>query len=291
MAMVWKDRQGNIVPGDDGQDRLLAWLYGTVPGRGIVSVLIRPWVSNLAGWVLSTRLSALAVEPFRKSHHIDLSEYEQRKFQSFNDFFTRRIREGKRPVAEAPEALMAPCDSKLSVYPIDGDSCFLVKERAYTMAELLKDEALAEAYQGGTLLLFRLTVGDYHRYSYIDDGTKGENTRIPGFFHTVNPAANDRYPIYKENTREYSILDSARFGRVLMMEVGATMVGRIVNHHGACTVQRGQEKGYFAFGGSTVILCLEKGMAEIDGDILENTRQGVETVVKLGQRIGTACKK
>ena len=130
---------------------------------------------------------------------------------------------------------------------------------------------------------------DYHRYCYVADGEKTGNVRIPGVLHTVNPIANDIYPIYKENAREYSILRTGIFGDILMMEVGALLVGRIVNHHGAGTVRRGEEKGYFQFGGSTVVLLLEKGKAVIDGDILANSRDHIETIVRMGEKIGGAC--
>lgn len=284
--MEWRDREGNLVPGDDGQDKLLKFIYGTTLGRIIVSFLINPWVSNLAGRIMDSKVSALAIKPFLKNSHIDMDEYEQRKFRSFNDFFTRRIREGKRPIDMEPSHLIAPCDSKLSVYPITTAARFCIKNTEYTMESLLKDKSLAKRYEGGIFLLFRLTVGDYHRYSYADSGKKGENIHIDGIYHTVNPIANDHYPIYKENTREYTILESDCFGSMLMMEVGATMVGRIVNYHGAGSVQRGQEKGRFEFGGSTLVICLEKGKAIIDADIVHNTENGIETVVKLGQKIG-----
>lgn len=288
--MEWRDRQGNPVPGDDGQDRTLAFLYGTRIGRAMVSFMVKPWVSKAAGRLMDSGVSRLAIRPFLKKSHIDISEYEDRKFTSFNDFFTRKIREEKRPVDREPTHLIAPCDSKLTVYPITADAKFTVKNRAYTMAELLRDEGLAKRYEGGVFLLFRLTVGDYHRYCYMDSGVKGENIRIPGLFYTVNPVANDHYPIYKENTREYTVLDTPCFGPVLQMEVGATMVGRIVNYHGAGAVTRGQEKGRFEFGGSTIVVCLEKDRAIIDGDLLENTRNGIETVVKFGEKIGVAAK-
>ena len=156
--MEWRDREGRLVPGDDGQDRMLTFLYGTVFGRGIVSVLVRPWVSNLAGKLMDSRISALAIKPFLRKSHIDMNEYEQRKFRSFNDFFTRRNREGKRPVDMEPGHLIAPCDSKLSVYPITAESRFCIKHTEYTLESLLKDKALAERYEGGTFLLFRLTM-------------------------------------------------------------------------------------------------------------------------------------
>lgn len=284
--MIWRDRNGNLVPGDDGQDRFLEWMYGTRPGRLLVKLMIRPGVSRAAGWLLDRRVSALAVRPFIRKNHICMDDFEQRRFRSFNDFFTRRVLPGKRPVDDAPGHLIAPCDSKLTVYDIRPDSRFRVKGTEYTLEGLLQSKELAETFLGGTLLLFRLTVGDYHRYTYIDSGFVTGSTRIPGVFHTVNPAAASRCPIYRENTREYSLLESLQFGTVLQMEVGAAMVGRIVNAPGSRNVRRGEEKGRFEFGGSTVIVLLQKGRAILDADLLRNTAQEAETVVRLGERIG-----
>ena len=284
--MSWRDRNGNIVPGDDGQDRLLEWMYGSRPGRILVSFMIRPWVSRSAGWLLDRRISALAVKPFIKSNHIDMTDFEERNFSSFNDFFTRRVKEGRRPVDMKPEHLIAPCDSKITVYPIEDNSRFRIKGVDYTLEQLLRDEELAQRFLGGTLLLFRLTVGDYHRYGYIDSGFLGEEIHMDGVYHTVNPAAASRYPIYRENTREYALLESEHFGSLVQMEVGATMVGRIVNNPGQTLVQRGQEKGRFEFGGSTVIVLLQKDAAIIDEDIRNNTSREEETVVRMGQVIG-----
>ena len=284
--MIWRDRNGNLVPGDDGQDRFLEWMYGTRPGRLLVKLMIRPGVSRAAGWLLDRRVSALAVRPFIRKNHICMDDFEQRRFRSFNDFFTRRVLPGKRPVDGTPGHLIAPCDSKLTVYDIQPDSRFRVKGTEYTLEGLLQSKELAETFLGGTLLLFRLTVGDYHRYTYIDSGFVTGSTRIPGVFHTVNPAAASRCPIYRENTREYSLLESLRFGTVLQMEVGAAMVGRIVNAPGSRNVRRGEEKGRFEFGGSTVIVLLQKGRAILDADLLRNTAQDAETVVRLGERIG-----
>lgn len=284
--MIWRDRNGNIVPGDNGQDRFLEWMYGTAPGRCLVRLMIQPWVSRSAGWLLDRRISALAVKPFIKSNHIDMTDFEQRKFRSFNDFFTRQVREGRRPVDMEPEHLIAPCDSKLTAYPIGADSRFRIKGVDYTLEQLLRDGELARHFLGGTLLLFRLTVGDYHRYGYVDSGCLGREIHLNGVYHTVNPAAAGRYPIYRENTREYALLESDHFGTLLQMEVGAAMVGRIVNNPGERMVQRGEEKGRFEFGGSTVIVLLQKDAAVIDEDILRNTREDAETVVRLGEKIG-----
>ena len=165
---------------------------------------------------------------------------------------------------------------------------FPIKNSLYRVSDLLGGDPRWEKFRNGWVLVFRLCVDDYHRYCYAADGTKDDNVRIPGVLHTVNPIANDFYPIYKENAREYSVLHTDVFGDILMMEVGALLVGRIVNHHGKASVKRGQEKGYFQFGGSTVVLLLEKDTVVIDEDILANSRDHIETIVKMGEQVGLA---
>lgn len=282
------DRSGKVVESTGNQGRLLGLLYGSAFGRAVLRVLISPVVSKAAGCFLSSRLSVGLIRPFVRKNGIDLTQFEPARYRSYNEFFSRKIRAGLRPIDREPLHLIAPCDSKLTVLPITSESRFLLKNTLYTLPDLLKNKTLAASYAGGYAMIFRLTVDDYHRYCYVDDGEKEGNVRIPGVLHTVNPIANDVYPIYKENAREYSVLHSRHFGRVLMMEVGALLVGKIVNHHGAAPVCRGQEKGYFEFGGSTVVLLLEKDKAVIDGDLLENSRQNIETVVRMGEKIGRA---
>ena len=285
-SLKQNDPRPIFAPG--GQDKFLARLYGSAAGRMLLKPLVSPAISRAAGWFLSTRLSKVFIQPFIKSNHIDMSQFDEGPFRSYNEFFSRKIRPGARPMCMEPDALISPCDSKLTALPITEASVFTLKHTPYTVESLLRSPELAGKYQGGYALIFRLTVDDYHRYCYISDGRKEDNVRIPGVLHTVNPIANDFFPIYKENAREYSLLHTEAFGDVLMMEVGALLVGRIVNHHQAASVRRGQEKGYFQFGGSTVILLLAKDAAVIDPDILANTREGLETVVRMGERIGTA---
>ena len=281
-----KHRDGRLINEPNDQDRLLAALYGSIPGRILLRPLVAPWVSRLAGRFLSSRLSVFLIRPFIRRNNIDMAQFEDVSYRSYNEFFSRKIRPEARKIDMRREILIAPCDSKLTVLPIAPDGVFSLKHTKYSLEGLLKNAALAKKYEGGFALIFRLTVDDYHRYCYAADGDKTKNTFIPGVLHTVNPIANDYYPIYKENCREYSLLMSEDFGDILMMEVGALLVGKIVNHHQEARVRRGQEKGYFQFGGSTVVLLLEKDAAEIDGDILENSGGGIETVVKMGEAIG-----
>lgn len=284
--MKYIDREGNITIEESGQDKLLDWMYHHPVGRVLLKVLIKPEISKAAGWLLNQRCSKILIQPFIRKNHIDMSLYEERDYSSYNDFFTRQIRKEYRPIEQEENALISPSDGKLSVYPVEEDSRFRIKNTDYTLETLLRSKKLAKKYQGGYVCVFRLTVDDYHRFCYVDNGRKSGNYHIPGVFHTVNPAANDVCPIYKENTREFSLLKSEHFKTVLMMEVGALMVGRIVNHQEAGYVKKGAEKGTFEFGGSTVILVLQKNAVELEENILQNTRNGYETIVKMGEKIG-----
>lgn len=273
---------------NNSQEKCLKWLYETKTGRRVLKILIKPWVSKTVGRLLNARISKIAIKPFIKKNHIDMSQYERVKYDSYNDFFMRKIKKECRPIDMNRTHFIAPCDSKLSVYKIREDSRFCIKNTQYSMQSLFRNQTIADYYQNGYLLVFRLTVDDYHRYCYVDDGETSKNYKIPGVFHTVNPLANDVYSIYKENTREFSILKSKHFGKIAMMEVGALLVGKIVNYQEQGRVKRGQEKGRFEFGGSTVILCVKENVVKIDERILENSINNIETVVKIGEKIGIA---
>lgn len=286
--MKQKFRDGRFIETENGQDRFLKLLYGSMLGRILLKPLVTPGVSQLAGRFLSCKLSCVLIKPFMKRNQIDMTQFEKITYGSYNEFFSRKIRPSARPIDFTPKHFISPCDSKLTVLPISKKSRFTLKHTAYTVSSLLKNKELAHTYHGGYAFIFRLTVDDYHRYCYVDNGHKEENIRIPGIFHTVNPIANDFYPIYKENAREYSILHSQNFGDIIMMEVGALLVGKIVNHHGKRNVKRGQEKGYFQFGGSTIVLLTKANAVKVDNDILENSKKGIETIVKYGEKIGTA---
>ena len=286
--MKQRSRDGILTEGADGQDRLLGALYGSAPGRMLLKPLTAPALSRLAGKFLSTKASRVFIKPFIQNNHIDMSQFEPVEYGSYNDFFSRRIRPEARPIDMDPRHLISPADSKLTALPITETGRFTLKHTQYTVGSLLKNPALAAEFVGGWALIFRLTVDDYHRYCYAFDGEKGENVVIPGKLHTVNPIANDFFPIYKENAREYTILRTWEFGEVIAMEVGALLVGKIVNHQVPASVKRGQEKGYFQFGGSTVVLLLKRNTAILDDDILENSQNGIETVVKFGEKIGIA---
>lgn len=282
-----KDRNGNIIESNRKQNNILRFLYNNAFGRILLKPLTAPIISEISGIFMDSALSIPIIKPFVKNNNINLSEYKSRKFTSYNDFFTRKIKSEKRPVDYRKSSLISPCDSKLTVYKINKNSIFKIKDSYYKTSDLIQNKFIAERYRNGYCLIFRLCVDDYHRYCYIDNGIKTENVFINGELHTVNPIALDKYNIYKRNCREFTIMHTENFGDVIQTEVGAMLVGRIRNHHkNIYCFSKGEEKGLFEFGGSTIVLLFENGMIDIDRDILENSVQGIETAVKYGEKIG-----
>lgn len=267
--------------------RLLPFLYTTSVGNRLLRILVSPAVSKAAGCVMNSRLSLIAVPGFIKSQNIDVSEFEKTNFSSYNDFFTRKLKPGARLLAQGDDILISPCDAKLTIFPITNDSRFLIKQGQYTVKSLLRDEKLAKQFEGGILWQLRLSVDDYHRYIYPVSGRRSHERTINGVFHTVQPIAFEHCPVYKENTRKYCIIKTKEFGTILMMEVGAMMVGRITNHEAEPGyVIRGEEKGYFEFGGSTIILLTQKGAVLPRKNILYRSARGEETRIRQGEKIG-----
>lgn len=271
------------------QDRVLRLLYGNRAGRMVLGWLIRPEVSKLVGRFMDTGLSRIMINPFIKKNDIDISVCQKNEFDSYNDFFKRKLVPGTRVVDMTDEGFVSPCDSRLTVYDIEDTErqTLNIKDSEYTVASLLRDKKLARHYRGGKLWLFRLCVDDYHRYIYNVSGKQSDVRRIEGLYHTVNPIASEYYDIYKENTREYCLIRTEDAGTVVDMEVGALLVGRIVNRYVDSTdVRRGEEKGYFEFGGSTIILLTQKDKVTPLGRIVENSRKDIETRVRQGELVG-----
>lgn len=262
----------------------LDFLYNNPVGRIFLGIAVSPFVSNVYASKNAKKSSVKKIPAFIKEHNIDMSDFEDREYKSFTDFFTRKIRYGKRPVDMTPGALISPADSKLLVYEIEKDTVMRIKGRTYTADEILGDSENAKEFAGGYALVFRLTVDDYHRFCYPDKGCLISKRFIKGKLHTVSPVSKD-HKIYMENTRSINLLKTEKFGTIAYIEVGAMLVGRIVDN-GTDVFEKGQEKGYFEPGGSTVILLVKN--VEIDKDIMEQSASGIETKVKMGERIGRA---
>ena len=267
----------------------LRFLYGSAAGRALLRPLVSRPLSQAAGRFLETGLSKGLIRPFVRASGIDTADYDLRDVRCFNDFFCRPLKAGRRPIDPDPAALVTPCDGLLTAVRVEGDTVLPVKQSRYSLARLLGDEGLARDFEGGLCLVFRLCVEHYHRYSYFESGVKGENVFLPGVLHTVRPVALADVPVFTENCREYTVIETERFGKAVQMEVGAMLVGKIVNDHPwPRAVRRGEEKGHFAYGGSTIIVLLQKDAAQLAPELLEASARGEETPVRMGQRIGSA---
>lgn len=279
---MYIDRKGVIHKNSSSQDKLLNVVYSSALLRLLIKPLTLPIVSKAAGIALDSSLSKLLIKPFIRANKIDMRDYEKKRYKSFNDFFTRRVLLNKRPIQKA--RVISPSDGRVSVYEINENSVFRVKGSDYSLFSLTRSRSLEKRFCGGTAVIIRLCPEDYHRYCYSMSGKKSCNIKIPGFFHTVNPAAFESVRVFSENTREYCLIKN-RYTCVLQMEVGALMVGRISNNDiFASRVLQGAEKGYFEFGGSTIILLLEKGVP-VRSSFIENTQLGLETLIRQGEAI------
>lgn len=272
-------------------------IYGNSIGKvGLELLIKRKFYSFLMGLVCDMKISSKKISSFIQDFDIDMSicPNEIRDFKNFNEFFTRKVKETARPFEREADKLLAPGDGRLKVWNnIDMEKVIQVKGLTYSLVDLVGDRKLAQKYQGGICVLLRLAPVDYHRFHFVDSGICGETKKIKGHYYSVNPIALNTVPqVFCQNKREYSILKSDNFGDILYIEVGATSVGSIVQTYTeGARVEKGQEKGYFKFGGSTVILFLEKDVATIDDDILIQTELEYETRVLAGEKIGIKINK
>ena len=272
--------------------KYIDWTYESPIGKGITELIAKRKIfSKLYGKYCDTKLSSKKIPAFVDEFNIDmdLAKKDIKDFTSFNDFFTRELISEARPITNDPDILISPGDGRLTAYEnIDLDNIVQIKGLTYSLRELVKDDSIASKYENGTCIILRLCPTDYHRFHFVDSGTIGPNHAIKGSYYSVNPIALKNIPkLFCENKREWSILRSDNFGDVLTIEVGATCVGSIIQTYSPNSkVNRGDEKGYFKFGGSTTILFLKKGVAKIDEDIIHQTKLGFECAVKLGEHIG-----
>ena len=267
------------------EDFSVRFLYSTVAGRIMLKLLTKPVVSKMGGLFLDSPFSRVLIPGFIKKNSISLEgiEVPAKGFYSFNHFFKRR----KKCIDfdKSHNQFINPCDGFLSVVKLDGRSGFTIKNTSYDLVSLLRDEKLAKEFKGGYALVYRLTPKHYHRYIFPDDGVICTSRRIEGILHCVRPVALKRYPVFIENTREYIVLDTENFGKVVQMEIGAIMVGKITNHKLSGRVARGMEKGCFEFGGSTIVVFVKKDVIKFNADFWNKLKKYKEVPVYLGESI------
>lgn len=275
-------------------ERYLRWIYGTRAGRLCLEGLVkRLWFSRWYGWRMRRPSSRRKVQPFVDRYRLDAEEFlrPSSAYESFDDFFSRRLRPEARPVDPAPDTLVFPADGRhFAVDDIAAMTGLFVKGQRFDLAALLGDTSLAEKFGNGSLVVSRLCPLDYHRYHFPVSGKPGVPSPLGGALYSVSPLALRRQLGYLwRNKRVLTALDSDRCGTVLILEVGATCVGSIVSTFTPeKPVRKGREKGYFRFGGSTVITLFEPGRVQLDGDLLQYSGRGLELYARMGDRMGTA---
>ncbi|XP_050272639.1 phosphatidylserine decarboxylase proenzyme 2-like isoform X1 [Quercus robur] len=237
------------------------------------------------------------VESFKDQINLAEVKYPLEHFKTFNEFFIRELKPGARPIAcmERDDIAVCAADSRLMAFKSADDSLrFWIKGRKFSIQGLLGQDVSSGAFIDGPLVIFRLAPQDYHRFHFPVSGTIEQFVNIPGCLYTVNPiAVNSKYcNVFTENKRVVSIISTADFGKVAFVAIGATMVGSIsFSKEKGDHVRKGDEFGYFSFGGSTVICAFEKGAIEIDEDLLSNSARSLETLVYVGMTLGVSTKK
>ncbi|CAA3030919.1 phosphatidylserine decarboxylase proenzyme 3-like [Olea europaea subsp. europaea] len=229
---------------------------------------------------------------------INLSEVKcpLENFKTFNEFFIRELKPGARPIAcmERDDVAICAADSRLMAFKTTTDCLrFWIKGRKFSVQGLLGAEVCSSSFVDGTLVIFRLAPQDYHRFHFPVSGTIEKFVEIPGCLYTVNPiAVNSKYcNVFTENKRVIALISTADFGKVAFVAIGATMVGSITfSRKEGDHVKKGDEFGYFSFGGSTVICVFEKDTIKIDNDLLENSARSLETLVSVGMSLGISTK-
>ena len=271
----------------------IKWIYESPIGKNLLELFVKKQLfSKLYGLYCDSKFSRKKISNFIDNFDIDMNIANNTvdDFKNFNDFFIRTLKENSRPIDLNKTSLISPGDGRLFAYEnISIDKLIQVKNIHYSLSELIGDNSLAKDFEGGTCLVLRLCPTDYHRFHFIDNGIPLENNIIKGNYYSVNPVALERIPkLYCQNKREWSIFKSDNFGDIIHIEVGARSVGTIIQSYKPLSkVNKGDEKGYFKFGGSTTILLFKKNIVKIDSDIIEQTKLGYECKVLMGEKIGT----
>jgi phosphatidylserine decarboxylase len=286
--MFYKD--GKLTEETVEQQMFLSFLYSTNAGYFVKKLMTNGFVNRITRSYYTSRLSKRLIPSFVKKYNINEAEMEKsiNEYQSFNDFFIRKLRPDARTINHDTSIITSPADSKILIFsPITNETSFFVKEVTCNLASLLQDPELAQEYEGGTLILLRLAPNDYHRFHFPVDCIPTSTTQIDGIYESVNPIAyKNGYQPLLLNKREVIRLETNNVSDILLIPVGALCVGTIVKTFDCGTnYRKGDEAGYFEFGGSTVVLLFKPNTISVDPEILERSVQGIETAVRVGEQI------
>jgi phosphatidylserine decarboxylase len=270
---------------------LLKFLYGNTFGKLIVLPIAKQKaITKRYGRMMSSRKSVERIPDFVSSLNIDMSESKKSvgEFQTFNEFFYRELKPEARKIGEG---LVSPGDGRVLAFEkISEVNSFFVKGKKFTLKEFLKDDVLFKKHENSSMIIVRLAPNDYHRYHFPFTGKASASKRIDGAYYSVSPIAlqSNFTKVFCKNKKEICTLTTETHGEILVIPVGATMVGSLNSTYQPNTiVQKGQEMGYFAFGGSTVVLLFDAKHFKIDEDLILNTKNNIETYLHMGDKIAS----
>ncbi|WP_147867631.1 phosphatidylserine decarboxylase [Stieleria maiorica] len=274
-------------------DKALRWTYGTIGGKlALAGIVKRAWFSHWYGWRMDQAKTREKIAPFIAEYGLDADEFARApgEFASFNEFFFRKLKPSARPIDSQANSIVFPADGRHLCVP-DLSKCegLFVKGEMFDLETLLDDPALARRYASGSLLLSRLCPVDYHRFHFPVGGRPGPARLINGPLYSVNPIALcQNIQILATNKRAITVLKTETLGEVLLLEIGATCVGGICQtYREGESVSKGDEKGYFRFGGSSTITIFEPGRVVFDDDLQRNSAQQRELYARMGDHLGT----
>ncbi|MER2226272.1 MAG: phosphatidylserine decarboxylase [Carnobacterium sp.] len=284
MPKVYQRETKSITEPKEYQAAWLKRLYLTKWGNILLFVVTSPFFSIVWTAIDHTRFSKNKVARFTKEYGININDYESANYRSFAAFFIRKLKAANIQVSPSYR-VCAVAQAKLLVVPIQSDQTFAIKGQNYRLEDILQDRSSADYYEGGTLFIYRLAVDDYHRYLSSETGTVIHRRKIRGKLHTVREIAQQHFQLFKENKREYCLIETKKLGTIMQMEVGALLVGKIYNQP-FNNYQRGKEKGWFSLGGSTILVAYPKDKINVDPDIHHYSSLNIETQVNIGEGIG-----
>lgn len=271
-------------------DGAIKWLYENPLGQKVASyILSKSLFSKVYGAYQDSTWSRSEIDRFIDKFEIPMEQYEKGPFRTFNEFFIRQFLPGQREFVSTDNVMPGFAEGRYFAFSSVNESSSLpVKGFDLDIHQLLEKKQWVDCFLGGPAMVARLCPVDYHRFHYPDDGKVVDHYPVGGGLHSVNPRAlKFKKDIFITNERVVTILETAHFGRIAYVEVGAMSVGKIVQSHDLSkSFKRGDEKGYFLFGGSTVLIVGEKGKWSPNKVLLDQTSlYQRETLVKLGRPI------
>ncbi|KIC11264.1 phosphatidylserine decarboxylase [Leisingera sp. ANG-M1] len=271
-------------------EKWIRWAYQNASAKPVEKLLFRSaFISRLMGAWFGSRFSKGKISAVIDELSIDMDEATapSESYTCFNDFFVRNLKPEARPYSEDPRDIVSPADGRVLVFPELAEDVF-VPVKGYPMSVNTMLPGISERFIGGALAIVRLCPADYHRYHFPAAGRITASQDIGGALHSVNPIALGAGPdVFGENKRTWTLIETETFGSYCFVEVGAFGVGSIVNTRTSGDVQKMDEKGYFKFGGSTVVVVFEPGKIRFSDDLVANSTKGRETLVKVGQPFAT----